>query len=121
MQSKQLHHDGIRTYALVFDSGDEVLAGLRQFAKEKDLDAAEITGLGAFSSGVLGFFDFERKDYDRIPVDEQVEVLSLTGNVSKHEGKPKVHVHMVLGRRDGAPWAGTSWRATPTRPSRSSS
>ena len=51
-------------------------------------------------------FNWERKDYDRIPVDEQVEVLSLVGDIALHRDKPKIHAHVVLGRRDGSAMGG---------------
>jgi predicted DNA-binding protein with PD1-like motif len=103
MKSRLIHeHEGQRTYALVFETGDEAMAGLKQFAEAQDLGAAQITGIGAFKDVTLGYFNWEKKEYQKIPVDEQVEVLSLIGDVAKEKGKPKVHVHMVVGRSDGS-------------------
>ena len=101
MRSRLLHRDGGATYALVFDPGDEIIAGLTDFAREHVLEASDFTALGAFSSALLGFFEVERKDYRKIPVDEQTEVLTLIGNVTIAEGEPKVHAHVVLGLADG--------------------
>ncbi len=95
-----------RTFAVVFDTGDEVIAGLRSFATEANLLGAYFTAIGAFSDVVLGYFDPERKEYLRIPVREQVEVLSLVGNVAVHKGKPKLHAHVVVGKRDGTAHGG---------------
>ena len=106
MQSKELAVVGTRTFVIVFEEGEDVLSGLEGFAVAQDLTAAEFTGLGAFSRAVLGFFDTERRDYERIEVDEQVEVLSLVGNVAEFDGKPKLHPHVVLGRRDGSALGG---------------
>jgi len=107
MRSKLIHdQQGERTFAVVFDRGEEVLAGLREFAREANLTAARFTAIGAFSDVLLGFFDPERKEYHQIPVREQVEVLSLIGNVAQHQGKPKVHVHVVVGKRDGTAHGG---------------
>jgi predicted DNA-binding protein with PD1-like motif len=107
MRSKVIQDlGGLRTFALVFDRGDEVLAGLKQFATEANLTAAHFTAIGAFSDVLLGFFDPDRKAYEKIPVREQVEVLSLLGNVAQHQGKPKVHVHVVVGKRDGTAHGG---------------
>ena len=86
----------------MFDIGDEVVAGLRSFAVEHGVGAAQLTGIGAFSDVVLGYFDWERKRYEPIPVDEQVEVLSLLGDVAESEGQPTLHLHAVLGRSDGS-------------------
>ena len=102
MRSKLLERNGGVTYVLVFDVGDEVMAGLAAFAKEQNLEASDFTALGAFSSALLGFFDVERKEYLEIPVEEQVEVLSLVGNITLDKGEPKVHAHAVLGLADGA-------------------
>jgi uncharacterized protein len=101
MKSKLLLDGAEKVYAVVFDAGDEVMAGMEAFARDQRLDSAQITAIGAFSRAVFGFYDRERKEYDRIPVEEQVEVLSLIGDVSLSEGKPQVHVHGVVGRRDG--------------------
>jgi uncharacterized protein len=103
MRAKQIHEqDGEQTFALVFDTGDEVISELTGFAESNGLDAASITAIGAFSSAMLGYFDVGRKEYEKIPVEEQVEVLSLVGDIaSKEDGEPQVHVHVVLGRPDG--------------------
>lgn len=74
MKAKQINGGTQRTFAVVFDTGDEVLENLVAFAKNHELSAAAFTGLGAFSDVVLGFFDWQRKDYERIPIQEQVEV-----------------------------------------------
>jgi predicted DNA-binding protein with PD1-like motif len=106
MKSKLISDAPQRTFALVFDKGDEVLENLLAFAREHGLAAAEFTGLGALSDAVLGYFDWQRKDYVRIPIDEQVEVLNLTGNVALADGEPKLHAHIVLGKADGTAHGG---------------
>jgi uncharacterized protein len=103
MKSKLIHEQqGQRTYALVFETGDEAMAGLKQFAEQQRLGAAQITAIGAFRDVTLGYFNWEKKEYQKIPVDEQVEVLSLIGDVAQEKGNPKVHVHVVVGRSDGS-------------------
>ena len=102
MKAKLIYEEqGEKTFALVFDPGDEVMEELTSFAKENDLSAARFTAIGAFSDATLGYFDMEKKEYKEIPVDEQVEVLSLVGDVALFEGEPKLHAHAVLGRSDG--------------------
>jgi uncharacterized protein len=39
--------------------------------------------------------------YKRIAVDEQVEVLSLLGDVAVTDREPSLHLHAVLGKSDG--------------------
>ena len=103
MKAKRLNGEGgIRIYAVIFETGEDPVAGLTQFAARERLDASGFTAIGAFSEATLGYFDWERKDYDRIAVAEQVEVVSLVGDIALEDGKPRVHAHAVLGRRDGS-------------------
>ena len=106
MRSKLLSANGERRFAVIFATGEEVVGGLTQFAQEQGLGASSFTAIGAFSQAVLGYFDWERKDYDRIPVEDQVEVLALVGDIALQDGKPKLHAHVVLGRRDGSACGG---------------
>lgn len=101
MRSKVLNETGDRTYALIFDTGEEPLSGITRFAEEHNLSASRITAIGALSEVVLGFFDWEKKEYERIELKEQVEVLALVGDIALDQGKPKVHAHLVVGQRDG--------------------
>jgi predicted DNA-binding protein with PD1-like motif len=78
----------------------------RRFAEQENLGAASFSAIGAFSEAVLGYFDWDKRDYERIPVAEQVEVLALLGDIALQNGKPKLHAHAVLGRRDGAACGG---------------
>lgn len=103
MKAKLIHeHGGERTFALIFDTGDEVMANLIAFAKTQRLGGSRISAIGAFSEVTLGYFDWKAKDYKKIPVNEQVEVLSLLGDIALKEGEPKVHAHVVVGRSDGS-------------------
>jgi predicted DNA-binding protein with PD1-like motif len=107
MRSKVIHEsDGERTIAVVFDAGDEVMAGLVELAGRERLSAAHFTGIGALSAATLGFFDLERKEYVKIPVGEQVEVVSLAGNIARDDGRPKVHAHLVVSTSSGAAMGG---------------
>lgn len=90
-----------KSWVIVFDSGEEAMSGLQSFANEHSITAAHFTAIGAFSRAVLGYFDWETKQYDRIPVDEQVEVVMLAGDIALEKGKPKVHAHAVLAKRGG--------------------
>ena len=106
MKSKLLNQ-APRTFALVFDKGDEVTAKILQFAKENQLKASYFTALGSFSKATLGFFERERKDYKRIEIEEQVEVMSLFGNLAKDESAQyKLHAHVVIGKSDGSAHGG---------------
>jgi hypothetical protein len=91
-----------KVYAVVFYKGDEALSGLTDFAIQHKIEDAHFTAIGAVSGATLAWLDPANKIYHRIPVAEQVEVLSLIGDVATFNGKPIVHMHAVLGKPDGA-------------------
>ena len=107
MKSKLLDNRGEKTFAVILDTGDEVVRGLRAVAKENGLGGSHFTAIGAFADVTLGYFDWQKKEYKKIPINEQVEVLSLIGDVAwKENGEPEVHAHVVLGRSDGTTLGG---------------
>ncbi len=102
MRSKLVHdRDGLRTFALAFGEGDELPEALEAFADDESVEGASFEAIGGFDGVTLGYFDLEQHEYRRLPLDEQVEVLSLVGKIAKKEGEPVVHAHVVVGLSDG--------------------
>jgi predicted DNA-binding protein with PD1-like motif len=99
-------------YLLVFHTGQEVMKGLLAFAKKHDLVAGHLTGIGAVSGAVIGFFDPATNAYLRNQQNEQAELLSLTGNLALNDNSPFFHVHVALGLRDGSARGGHLFEAT---------
>jgi uncharacterized protein len=96
-----------KTFILVFKAGDELAEGLLRFAKEQNLSAASFKAVGALSSVRLGWFSWESKRYEpSVTLDEQVELLSLIGDVAQKDGEPVVHAHAVIGKKDGTAHGG---------------
>ena len=107
MKTTLLHeHAGMRTFALVLAAGDEAMRSLQALAAEQRLSASHFTGIGALSRAVVAYFDWTSKKYQHIPIDEQVEVLSLAGDIALDKVRPKVHAHFVLGKADGTALGG---------------
>ena len=107
MKSALLHdHDGQRTFVVVLNTGDEVMTTLAAFASAQRLHAAQFTAIGALSRGIVAFFEWTTKQYRNIPIDEQVEVLSIIGDISLDGDRPKVHAHAVLGKPDATACGG---------------
>jgi len=107
MQSRLLHEaGGQRTFAVILQTGDEVMACLNDFVARERITAAQVSAIGALSDAELLYFDWETKAYQKIPVNEQVEVASLLGDVAEADGKPTLHLHIVIGRRNGSAMAG---------------
>jgi hypothetical protein len=111
MKLREIHHQTQRVLVLVCDKGEEAVAAIGTAVREHGIHAGQVTGVGGLQDGELGYFDRTVRDYLRIPVAEQVEVLSLLGDVAEQDGQPALHVHAVLGRRDGSTVGGHLLRA----------
>jgi predicted DNA-binding protein with PD1-like motif len=88
-------------YAVIFAKGDEAFSGLQEFAEKYQIQSAHFTAIGALNGATLAWFDPQRKMYRKIPIDGQVEVVSMIGDIALYQGKPTVHTHMVVGLPDG--------------------
>jgi predicted DNA-binding protein with PD1-like motif len=96
-----------KTYVVIFSTGEELAAGLKQFAADQKLSGSSFKAIGAFSSVKLGWFDWETKKYrPSVAFDEQVELVSLIGDVAMFEGKAQVHAHVVVAKSDGTAHGG---------------
>ena len=104
--------NGVRTYALVFRTGDEIMAGLAEFAGQRHLQDAHFSGIGGVSRAAFGIYDLRRKQYLEIVDPAQSEILSLIGDITVDQGKPAVHAHIVLGYGDGTAHGGHLLRGT---------
>ena len=111
MKHKQLDGGQSKTFALIFGKGDEFMQEISEFARNHKLSGSHFTAIGAFCDVTLGYFDRDQKQYKEILLHEQVEVLSLVGDVALKDGAPKVHAHVVVGKSDGTAHGGHLLRA----------
>ncbi|MFY1671113.1 PPC domain-containing DNA-binding protein [Plantactinospora sp. WMMB334] len=102
MRDVELADSGRRVVVIAVERGEEAVAAVNEVARRRGISAAQVTAVGGFSGAEVGYFDRQDRDYLRIPVSEQVEVLSLVGDIAEVRGEPALHVHAVLGRRDGS-------------------
>jgi len=99
---------GARSFQLVFSKGDDVAAGLADFAEKNHLTNAQFSAIGAFGSAVIGWSDRPKKAFKVVRLNEEMEVASFQGSITRDaDGKPVVHAHCVVALlRNGAVYAG---------------
>jgi predicted DNA-binding protein with PD1-like motif len=106
MRSKQVA-DHPKTFVVILDTGDEILSSLKSFANAEKLTGSSFKAIGALSSVELGWFNWETKKYQTaVKLDEQVELLSLIGDIAGKDGEPQIHAHLVVGKEDGSAHGG---------------
>lgn len=98
-------------YVFRVPEDEELISYLTNFARKKGVKVGVINGIGALKSCTLGFYDPKKESYEHIKIDEEVELTNLSGNISIKEGDPFVHVHAVVGKRDGTTYSGHLFEA----------
>ena len=91
----------MKNYAIVLAKGDEVMSGLTDFARQNKVTSASFTAIGAFSHAIVAWFDDSRKEFKLIPIKQQVELVSMIGDITLVNNKPAVHTHVSLASSDG--------------------
>jgi len=99
-------------YLVVFDRDDDVLPTLRRFAESRGIRGGSFIGIGAFRRATIAYWNPETKEYEHIEVAEQVEVLSMAGDIGVTGNETRLHAHVTLGRRDGSTVGGHLVAAT---------
>ena len=92
---------GVKSYAIVLAKGDEVMSGLTDFARQNKVTSASFSAIGAFSHATVGWFDANRKEYKLIPIKQQVELVSMIGDIALSCDQPAVHTHVSVASSDG--------------------
>jgi hypothetical protein len=92
---------GVKNYVIVLAKGDEVMSGLTDFARENKVTSASFTAIGAFSHATVAWFDNSRKEFKLIPIKQQVELVSMIGDITLVNDKPAVHTHVSVASGDG--------------------
>lgn len=88
-------------FVIRLEQSDDILKSLKQFADAKKVHAAFFEGIGSLYRAKLGHYDFqETKTYKYETFDEDLEILTLSGNISTMNEKALPHAHATLGRRD---------------------
>lgn len=88
-------------FVIRLEQGDDILKSIKQFAEKEKVGAAFFEGIGSLYKARLGHYDFkDTRTYKYETFNEDLEILTLSGNVSTLNGHALPHAHVTLGRRD---------------------
>ncbi|MDP2735379.1 MAG: DUF296 domain-containing protein [bacterium] len=87
------------TYILSAKRGEDLVEGLKKFCEEYRIEAAYFTAIGAAGEVELAWYDLGAKQYVTALLQENLEIVSLTGNVSKIGNDTIVHSHGVFSNK----------------------
>lgn len=93
-------------YVLRLDKGEELMRTLTQFCEENHILGGWISGIGGALWADLAFYHLEQKAYEFDRIDEPLEVTNLSGNITRVNGKPFLHVHTTVSDLNYHAYAG---------------
>jgi predicted DNA-binding protein with PD1-like motif len=97
---------GRKAWLVRFDYGEEVTAGLLSFAKQKRMQGAIFSGIGALKDPQLAYYDLVLKQYTKKKFRGIFEAAGFDGNLAVLDNKPVFHIHVVLGDKNLRSYAG---------------
>jgi uncharacterized protein len=107
MKSGSLRQGHERMFVLMFEEGDELVSMLENFARKHKISGGQITGMGSLGDVTLGAFDWKNKRYKKtVEIRQQVQVLSLGGDIAQDKGRPRIVCHAVVAKQGGSVYGG---------------
>lgn len=88
------------------EHGKDLLDELTAICVREHVTLGQVTAIGAMQRARVGYYNQKTRQYEYLEWNEEVELLSLIGNVSIRDGKPVVHAHVTLADRKGNAFGG---------------
>ncbi|MCH7604475.1 DNA-binding protein [Patescibacteria group bacterium] len=95
-----------RTYILRIDKGEDVIEEVTKFCNAETIQAGFFRAIGAASEITISWYNVHKKEYTDRHIQEDLEIISVTGNVAMLKGKSYVHAHGCLSNEAMEPVAG---------------
>jgi len=83
------------------EHGSDLLESLNAICLQENIHLGRIEALGAVQKARIGFYNQQTREYQFSELDQPLEILKLTGNVSLRDGAPMVHAHITLADQEG--------------------
>ncbi len=101
------------THVLRLTHGEDLIEQLTAYANREEIDAAQVSVVGAVQAATLGFYHQGEQEYEQHTVDREMELLQASGNVSYLEGERFVHLHATFSDEEEELYAGHVFEGTP--------
>ena len=95
-----------RAFMLRALQGVDLLKYLTGFAENEDIRAGLISVIGSLKDPVIGYYNVDEGKYEEIRLEGFYELAHGSGNISLKENKPFIHLHVILGDKNGKAYAG---------------
>ena len=95
-----------RVIVVRLEPGEDIIKSIESIVSENKLQSGHLSLIGAVSKVHLGYFDLHEKVYKDFTIDEDLEIVSCVGNISRLDEGYVVHAHVVASDVNGKCYAG---------------
>ena len=85
---------------------EEVMKTLLSFFEKIGAKSATFSAIGAVKDTVIAYYNLETKQYEKKTFEGSFELVSLTGNLGELNGKPALHIHLVIADKEHKAFGG---------------
>ena len=85
-----------RTYIFKLPKGKDLLEALADFCHDNQVKCGIVSVIGTVANATIGYYDMAKKRYEKTVINQPLELLNLTGNISIQDNRPMVHAHVTL-------------------------
>ena len=97
---------------LRLEPGEEILACIEQVCAQEEIRAGYVaSAVGALRAATVGLYDLGQKQFLAHTIGKPLELVSLSGNISRMEGAVYTHLHAVVADKNAAVYGGHLSRA----------
>ncbi|MDD2446863.1 MAG: DNA-binding protein [Tissierellia bacterium] len=84
-------------YVVRLDIGEDIVQSVKELAEKEGIRLGVVTGIGAVNKATIGLYEVSKQQYISTELSEDMEIVSLGGNISEMNGEVYVHLHIALG------------------------
>ena len=88
-------------YVIRLEKGEEIVAKMKELCEKENVKLASLSGIGAVNKVTAGLFKTKEKKYVSKTYVEDMEIVSLGGNVSCMNGETYLHFHISVANEAG--------------------
>ncbi len=93
-------------YLIRLELGEQINESLKKFCQKMEIENGSVSAIGSVKDPVLAHYRVDSKKYSEKTLKGIFEIASMTGNIGLFEGKPLIHIHVVVSDESMQAFAG---------------
>ena len=89
-----------RTFIFRLPKGKDLLAELIDFCHDNQVKCGIVQVVGNVSNATIGFYNAAKKQYEKKVINAEMELVSLSGNISIQDNRPMVNAYVTLADKE---------------------